>query len=117
MQRGQIVKFDMGQATLSTLSRSTQGSTDDLGALIRQLIGAAEPLEGNFNGAGRAAFDAFKARADAVTGELNGALGAILQGQGGMESAFGHGDSEFADNAAQAAGAADFDAARFSSTR
>ena len=64
------MKFDMGASTLSTLSKQTQGSSDDLGALIRQLIAAAEPLEGRFNGAGRAAFDSFKARADEITAEL-----------------------------------------------
>jgi hypothetical protein len=111
------VKFDMNQSTLSTLGRSTQGSSEDLGGLIRQLIVAAEPLEGNFNGAGRAAFDKFKAGADAVTADLNGALAAILEGQRGLDTAFGQGDAELADNAAQATGTADFDAARFSGTR
>ncbi|WP_344924556.1 hypothetical protein [Saccharopolyspora gregorii] len=54
------MKFDMGSSTLSTLTKQTQGSSDDLGTLIRQLIAAAEPLEGKFNGAGRAAFDGFQ---------------------------------------------------------
>ena len=72
------MKFDMGSTTLQTLTQQTQGSSDDLGTLITRLIAAAAPLEGSFNGAGRAAFDSFKARADQITADLNSALGAIL---------------------------------------
>ncbi|GDY33666.1 hypothetical protein [Gandjariella thermophila] len=111
------MKFDMGSQTLSNLTRRTQGASDDLGSLIRQLIAAAEPLEGRFNGAGRAAFDNFKAHADQITADLNSALGAILGGQSGMNRAFGHGDTEMADNASSAQGSANFDAARFSANR
>jgi uncharacterized protein YukE len=108
------MKFDMGQTTLSTLAKSTQGSSDDLGSLIKQLIDAAAPLEGKFNGAGRAAFDSFKSRADQITTELNSALAAILGGQSGMDSAFGQGDTEMSDNARTTQQSANFDAARFS---
>jgi hypothetical protein len=107
------VKFDMGASTLSSLTKQTQGSSDDLGSLIRQLIAAAEPLEGKFNGAGRAAFNSFKARADEITGALNSSLGAILGGQSGMDTSFQQGDTEMADNATSAQGSANFDAARF----
>ncbi|MGG5259262.1 hypothetical protein [Phycicoccus avicenniae] len=109
------MKFDMGDATLSTLSKGTEGSHQDLGALVKQLVAAVEPLEGKFNGAGRRAFDAFKARTDEVAAELNGSLGMILQGQGGMDTAFQTGDLEAGDNASQAQGQANFDGARFSS--
>lgn len=108
------MKFDMGQTTLSALAKSTQGSGDDLGSLIKQLIDAATPLEGKFNGAGRAAFDSFKGRADQITVELNSALAAILGGQTGMDSAFGQGDTEMSDNARTTQQSANFDAARFS---
>jgi uncharacterized protein YukE len=111
------MKFDMGAQTLTALTQQTQGSTEDLGALIQQLIAAAEPLEGNFNGAGRAAFDGFKANADMITAELNGALGAILGGQAGMNQAFTQGDTEMSDNATSAQGTANFDAARFGAAR
>jgi hypothetical protein len=107
------VKFDMGAQTLSTLMRESRGSSDDLGALIRQLVRAAEPLEGKFNGAGRQMFDQFKARADAITADLNASLSAILGGQAGMESAFSSGDQEQGENARRQMGAANFDAARF----
>jgi uncharacterized protein YukE len=108
------MKFDMGSSTLSTLTQQTQGSSDDLGSLIQQLIAAAAPLEGKFNGASRAAFDSFKSRSDEITAELNGALGAIVGGQSGMDTAFNTGDTEMSDNARSAEGSANFDGARFS---
>lgn len=111
------MQFDMGAQTLSNLARRTQGAGDDLGTLIQQLIVAAEPLQGRFNGAGRAAFDAFKANADHITADLNSSLRAILGGQAGMDSAFAQGDAEMSDNATSAQGAANFDAARFSGAR
>lgn len=107
------MKFDMGSSTLSALTKQSQGHSDDLGSLIQQLITAAEPLQGKFNGAGRAAFDSFKSRSDEITSELNGSLRAILGGQSGMDSAFGQGDTEMSDNATSAQGSANFDAARF----
>ena len=111
------MKFDMGTQTLSSLTRQTQGSSDDLGALIKQLITAVEPLQGNFNGAGRAAFDSFKNNADAITADLNSSLGAILGGQGGMDAAFAQGDTELADNSSSAQGSSNFDSASFASRR
>ncbi|SFT31958.1 hypothetical protein SAMN04487982_1301, partial [Streptomyces sp. ok210] len=47
------MKFDMGAQVLSSLTSKSRGSSDDLGSLIRQLVQAAAPLEGKFNGAGR----------------------------------------------------------------
>ena len=107
----------MGNTVLQTLTQQTQGSSDDLGTLINRLIAAATPLEGSFNGAGRAAFDSFKSRADQITADLNGALGAIVGGQSGMDTAFTQGDTEMADNATSTQGSANFDAARFSGAR
>ncbi|WP_030833496.1 hypothetical protein [Streptomyces hygroscopicus] len=108
------MKFDMGSTTLSTLGKSTMGSSDDLGALIRLLIAAAEPLEGKFNGAGKVAFDSFKLRADEISAALNGSLQSILGGQSGMDTAFATGDQEQEDNAHQHMAGANFEAARFS---
>ncbi|WP_155053939.1 hypothetical protein [Streptomyces blattellae] len=107
------MKFDMGAQTLQNLQRGSRGSSDDLGVLIQQLVQAAAPLEGRFNGSGRVMFDQFKARADGITRELNGSLAAIVGGQSGMDSAFSSGDQEQGDNARQQMGAANFDAARF----
>ncbi|KAB2972457.1 hypothetical protein F8R89_10600 [Streptomyces sp. SS1-1] len=107
------MKFDMGSTTLSQLGKSTVGSSEDLGSLIQLLIQAAEPLEGKFNGAGKAAFDTFKMHADEITDALNSSLSAILGGQSGMDTAFGSGDLELEGNANQNMGAANFDAARF----
>ncbi|MGW1199565.1 hypothetical protein ACWD4B_27550 [Streptomyces sp. NPDC002536] len=108
------MKFDMGNTALSGLVGKTRGSSEDLGGLIRQLIAAAQPLEGKFNGAGKQAFDSFKSHSDQVTADLNSALSAILGGQSGMDSSFGQGDQESADNARQQMASANFDAARFS---
>lgn len=110
---GGCMKFDMGSTTLSELGKSTGGSIEDLGTLIKLLIQASEPLEGKFNGAGKAAFDRFKAHADQITNDLNGSLDAILGGQSGMDTAFGSGDVEMQDNSHQNMGAANFTAARF----
>ncbi|MEU6664041.1 hypothetical protein [Streptomyces sp. NPDC046821] len=107
------MKFDMGSTTLSTLTRSTSGSSDDLGTLIHLLIAAVEPLEGKFNGEGKATFDSFKRHADEITADLNGSLASILGGQSSMDSAFGSGDVEQSHNAKHNMGAANFDAARF----
>jgi uncharacterized protein YukE len=107
------VKFDMGATTLSALTRQTQGATEDLGALIQQLIASVAPIESTFQGAGRARFDAFKVNADAITAELNASLAAIVGGQAGMATAFAESDSQMSDNAATATASADFDAARF----
>ncbi|MGK5530593.1 hypothetical protein [Streptomyces sp. URMC 129] len=108
------MKFDMGNQALSNLIQQSQTSSTDLGTLIQRLVAAAEPLEGRFNGAGRAAFDSFKARSDEISASLNAALGQILGGQSGMERAFGEGEHESADNAQRAQASANFDAARFS---
>ncbi|MFJ8676366.1 hypothetical protein [Streptomyces sp. NPDC093589] len=108
------MKFDMGAQTLSTLRSQSQGSGSELGTLIRQLVQAAQPLEGKFNGSGKVAFDSFKSRSDEITAALNAALSAIVGGQSGMESAFGSGDQEQGDNARTQMSAANFDAARFS---
>jgi uncharacterized protein YukE len=108
------LKFDMGSHTLSHLAKQTNTSTDDLGSLIKQLIAAAEPLEGKFNGAGKQAFDAFKSHSDQITADLNTALRSILGGQTGMDRSFRTGDTEMGDNAHHAMTAANFNAARFS---
>ncbi len=107
------MKFDMGSQTLSTLTSQSRYSSDDLGGLIRQLVDAAQPLEGKFNGQRKAAFDQFKARSDEVTAGLNAALAKFLGGQTGMDKAFTSGDQEAAENANQSMASANFDAARF----
>ncbi|GLW49823.1 hypothetical protein Stsp02_54840 [Streptomyces sp. NBRC 14336] len=107
------MKFDMGSTTLAELGKSTGGSVQDLGTLISWLVQAAEPLEGKFNGAGKAAFDRFKLNADEITNALNSSLDAILGGQVGMDTAFSTGDTELEDNANRNIGVANFDAARF----
>ena len=106
--------FDMGAETLSQLTRNTSSAHDDLGAQVHRLAAAADPLEGKFNGAGKAAFDSFKARSDEITADLNSSLSAILGGVHGMDTAFIQGETEMADNSKTGLGSANFDAARFS---
>lgn len=106
-------RWDFGDQTLTTLNRSTSGTGDELSGLITQLIDAAEPLAGRFNGSGKAAFDSFKARADQITSELNAGLTNINQGQGGMQQAFLQGNQTMSDDANRNMGAANFDAAKF----
>ena len=54
------MKFAMGAETLTVLTKQTSSANEDLGSLVKQLFAAAEPIQGKFNGAGRAAFDKFK---------------------------------------------------------
>ncbi len=72
-----MTRWDMGQETLGVLTQRTSGSTDELRVLIGQLIQAAEPLSGRFDGAGKAAFDAFKANSDQITADLGQGLGSV----------------------------------------
>lgn len=107
------MKFAMGSDVLTTLTKKTSTSSEDLGTLVRELSAAAEPLEGKFNGAGRAAFDQFKAQTDQISVELSTALGGVLTGISGMDRAFGEGDQMMADETRATEGSTAFDAARF----
>ncbi len=107
------MKFDMGAQTLTTLSQATSTAGQELGTQVRRLAEAAEPLQGKFNGAGRAAFDSFKARTDEIAVELSASLNAVLTGISGQERAFASGDSQIADMSRQQQSSLDFDAARF----
>jgi uncharacterized protein YukE len=108
-----VAVFDMGAQTVGTLVRQSDTAGQDLGALVRRFVDAVTPLEGRFSGAGKAAFDGFKQRSDAVAAELNAALAAIVQGQSGMDTAFQQGDVAAGDNARRSESSANFDAARF----
>jgi uncharacterized protein YukE len=80
--------FDMGAQTLAQLTTATSSASDDLGANVHKVYDAAAPLEGNFNGEGRAAFDRFKADVDDIATELNAALASVLAGIDGMNTAY-----------------------------
>ena len=107
------MKFAMGADTLGVLTKSTSGSSDDLQVLVRQLFEAAEPLEGRFQGAGRAAFDRFKSRTDVISAELKASLDGVLGGIGGMNRSFLEGEGAMIDSTSSLEGGASFDAARF----
>jgi uncharacterized protein YukE len=111
------MKFAMGASTLGGLTKNTKASSDDLGALVKQLFAAAEPLEGSFRGAGRAAFDTFKGETDRIANELNGALAAVLTGISGQDRSFTEGESQMIDETKAAQSGSAFDAARFSSAK
>lgn len=111
------MKFAMGSDVLTTLTKKTSTSSEDLGALVRELGTAAEPLEGKFNGAGRAAFDQFKAQTDQISVELNSALAGVLTGISGMETAFSQGDQSMAEETRSTEGSVSFDSARFGTAR
>ena len=51
---------------LGQLAKKTSTGTQDLGALVKQLVAAAQPLEGKMSGAGKQMFDSFKANVDDV---------------------------------------------------
>lgn len=105
------MKFAMEADVLSTLGRKTSGESDELGALVRRLGEAAEPLEGQFNGAAKAKFDSFKVRTDEIATVLNNALVGITQSIAEQDKAFGTAASEGADTHAAAEGSAAFDTA------
>ena len=111
------MKFAMGADTLGVLSKATSGSSDDLSLLVRQLFEAAEPLEGRFQGAGRAAFDRFKGRTDEISTELSAALAGVLMGIGGMNRSFLEGESTMVDSTSSLEAGSSFDAARFGAGR
>lgn len=111
------MKFAMGAEVLTQLTKQTSTAGDDLGTLVRELAQAAEPLEGRFNGAGRAAFDQFKANSEQIAVELDQALSGVLSGISGMDRSFLEGDGEIADQTRQTQSSVSFDAARFSASR
>lgn len=103
----------MGAETLPTLIKRTQSAHQDLGALVRQLLAAAAPLEGKFNGAARAAFDSFKSHADQISADLNLGVASITSGQQGMHVAYLDGDQQMTDNTRRGEGGVSFEAATF----
>jgi len=108
------MKFDMGAHTLQQLTTQTSSAGQDLGALVRRVADAAEPLEGKFNGAGRAQFDQFKLRVDDIANNLNAALHAVLAGIQGQDKAFNDGQNNMASSTSSVQASVNFDAARFS---
>ncbi|KTS66011.1 hypothetical protein NS206_03095 [Microbacterium testaceum] len=107
------MKFAMGSSTLGVLSKATSGSSDELSLLVRQLFEAAEPLEGQFQGVGRAAFDRFKSRTDEISAELQLSLDGVLTGITGMDRSFQEGEAAMVDETTSLESGSSFDAARF----
>lgn len=106
-----VTKFSMEADVLSVLGKKTATESDDLGQLVRDLIAAAEPLEGQFNGPARASFNNFKLRTDEVATSLNNALVGITGSIAGQHETFVNVAEEGAALHSAAAGGAAFDAA------
>jgi uncharacterized protein YukE len=109
-----MMKFAMGAETLGQLTKQTSSATDDLGSVVKELFAAAEPIQGKFNGAGRAAFDSFKGETDRIANELNAALASVLGGIDGQNVAFLEGEGQMVSETTAAQAGANFEAARFS---
>jgi uncharacterized protein YukE len=107
------MKFAMGAQVLTNLTKQTSNASGDLGTLVHRLADSAEPLQGKFNGAGRAAFDKFKSETDSIANELNSALSSVLQGISGMDRSFAEGDQDMSESTRSLEGSSNFDAARF----
>lgn len=82
------MKFAMETQTLVQLGQRTEVESDDLGSLVRQLLEAAQPLEHEFNGTARQAFDTFKSRTDDIAAGLNNALAGIVGSIAGQNLSF-----------------------------
>jgi len=108
------MKFAMGAETLSNLTKQTSSSNDDLGSQVKLLARAGDAVQQDFQGAGKAAFLDFHARSNEIATGLNQALASVLQGIGGMDSAFITGEQQQADETRSLMSSANFDAARFS---
>lgn len=108
------MKFAMGADTLSTLTKQTSSSHDDLGSLVRRLAQAADPVQDDFQGRAKAVFLEFKQNTDSIADGLNMALASVLEGIGGQNVAFLEGEAQMADETRAAMGSVSFDAARFS---
>lgn len=106
-----VTKFSMEADVLSVLGKKTASESDDLGQQVRNLIAAAEPLEGTFNGTAKAAFNTFKQRTDDIAASLNNALVGITGSIAGQNQAFVTAADEGADAHTSAEGAASFEAA------
>ncbi|MGY4644694.1 hypothetical protein [Cellulomonas sp. URHB0016] len=102
------MKFAMEADALQVLGRKTSGESDDLAQLVRNLVEAAEPLEGTFNGTAKAAFNSLKSRTDEVAATLSNALVGITESIAGQNLAFVTAADEGADAHASAEGSADF---------
>lgn len=108
--------WDRGAETLVTLGKQTGNHGDELIAIIKQLVVAAEPLSGKFEGPGREAFNRLKELAHGHSRSAMLGLSRVNEGQLGMEKAFAGGDHEMADEAHRnLAAVSGFDAQKFHS--
>ncbi|WOF22705.1 hypothetical protein N8K70_15115 [Microbacterium betulae] len=100
----------MEAQTLVRLGQRSETESDDLGALVRQLVDAAEPLTGTFNGPAKARFNNFKVRTDDIATALNNALVGIVGSISGQNRAFVTAAEDGASAHENAEGSSDFSA-------
>jgi uncharacterized protein YukE len=103
-------KFSMEADALSVLGKRTVTESDDLGQLVRDLVAAAEPLEGTFNGPAKQAFNRFKERTDEVATTLNNSLVSLTGSIAGQNTTFVTVAEEGADLHTSSEGGAGFEA-------
>lgn len=80
-------RWDMSQGVFDKSAKATAGRTLDLGGLVKQLVAAAEPLEGKFSGDGKRMFDVFKVNVDQTAADLNAGMAHLAIGQKGVGTA------------------------------
>ena len=102
------MKFSMEEQTLVRLGQRSQTESEDLATLVGQLVEAAEPLEGVFNGPARAKFNEFKSKTDQISTSLNNALAGIVGSISGQNLAFTTAAEDGAGAHESAQAAADF---------
>lgn len=107
------MKFAMGADVLTSLTKKTSASSDELAATVRKLAAVSEQVEGRVNGAARKAFDDFQREAEGIAVELTAALRGVLAGMREMDAAFIQGDQQMADEITRARTSSAFDAGRF----
>lgn len=82
------MKFDMHATALADYGKKADTTHQDLGALINELVAAAEPLEKKFNGEAKAAFNTFHQNTHTVSDDLKSAYGAIMGSVAEQDRAF-----------------------------
>ena len=98
----------MEDQTLVRLGQRSQTESEDLSTLVRNLVEAAEPLEGVFNGPARAKFNEFKSKTDQIATSLNNALAGLVGSISQQNLAFTTAAEDGASAHSSAEGSTDF---------
>jgi uncharacterized protein YukE len=109
------MKFIVGSGgeTLTTMTKQTDSTTQDLATLLQQLAQAGEPIRDSFQGRGRVLFDEFHKHAHADGVILNKLLASIAEGVGGMDSSYFDFEQQSAETAQRISGSAPYSSGSF----